>query len=225
MKHLWVACQHFLLVDYMSFEKRWEKGDNQPITRRVKDVFNPPGPIKPRLDLAKKRTEMQLKKLEQEAIKLNERDKSLFNKVVVSYQNHDSAHANIYARELAELRRMSKVTMSAKLALDQIVLRLEGASELGDVAYTLLPVINVMRDVRSGMAAVNPMIAKELGEIGNLLSGIVMDAGAVSNLSINFASANEDSKTIMEEAAMVAEKQMKDTFPELPNSDKQKSRV
>jgi division protein CdvB (Snf7/Vps24/ESCRT-III family) len=52
-----------------------------------------------------------------------------------------------------------------------------------------------------------------------------MDAGAVSNLSINFASANEDSKTIMEEAAMVAEKQMKDIFPELPNSDKQKARV
>jgi division protein CdvB (Snf7/Vps24/ESCRT-III family) len=209
----------------MSFEKRWEKGDGQPVARRIKEVLNPPGPIKPRLELAKKRTEMQLKKLEQESIKLNERDKSLFDKVVVSYQNHDSPHANIYARELAELRRMNKVTMSAKLALDQIVLRLEGASELGDVAYSLLPVINVMRDVRSGMASVNPQIAKELGDIGNLLSGIVMDAGVVSNLSINFASANEDSKTIMEEAAMVAEKQMKDTFPELPSADKQKSRI
>jgi division protein CdvB (Snf7/Vps24/ESCRT-III family) len=114
---------------------------------------------------------------------------------------------------------MSKITMSAKLALDQISLRIEGASELGDVTYTLLPVINVMRDVRSGMASVNPQIAKELGDIGNLLSGIVMDAGATANMSFNFASANEDSKATMEEAAMVAEKRMSDTFPELPKSD------
>jgi division protein CdvB (Snf7/Vps24/ESCRT-III family) len=211
-------------VHTLGFEKRWENGDNKPVSRVVKDALNPPGPLKPRLDLAEKRTNLQLQKLEQESKRFEDRDKVLFNKVVESYEKHDSAHANIYARELAELRRMSKITMSAKLALDQISLRIEGVSELGDVAYTLLPVINVMRDVRSGMASVNPQIAKELGDIGNLLSGIVMDAGATANMNINFASANEDSKTIMEEAAMVAEKHMSDTFPELPKSDDLKTK-
>ncbi len=147
-------------------------------------------------------------------------DKALFAKVVDAYQKHDTPHANIYAKELAELRRMQKTVLNAKLALDQIVMRIEAVSELGDLAYTLLPAINVMRDVMHGMAAVNPQIAKEMGDISNILSGIVMDAGATSGMSLNFGTANEDSAKIMEEAASVAESRMKDTFPELPGSGK-----
>jgi division protein CdvB (Snf7/Vps24/ESCRT-III family) len=151
---------------------------------------------------------------------MGERDKTLFNKVVDAYQKHDTPHANIYANELAELRRMERVTLNAKLALDQITMRIEAVSELGDLAYTLLPVIGVMREVMKGMASVNPQIAKEMGDISNILSGIVMDAGATSGMSINFESANEDARLIAEEAAMVAEKRMKDTFPELPGGSK-----
>jgi division protein CdvB (Snf7/Vps24/ESCRT-III family) len=55
-----------------------------------------------------------------------------------------------------------------------------------------------------------------MGDISNLLSGIVMDAGATSGMTLNFQSANEDSSKILEEAASVAESRMKDTFPELP---------
>jgi division protein CdvB (Snf7/Vps24/ESCRT-III family) len=66
------------------------------------------------------------------------------------------------------------------------------------------------------MAAISPQAEKELGEIGNLLSGIVVDAGAVTGMTINFESVNEDSAKILEEAQTIAESRMKDTFPELP---------
>ena len=182
--------------------------------------INPPGALTPRMEYAGKRVKAQVQRLEQESTRMGERDKSLFGKVVDAYQKHDTPHANIYANELAELRRMEKVTLNAKLALDQINMRLEAVSEMGDLAYTLLPVIGVMRDVMKGMASVNPQIAKEMGDISNLLSGIVMDAGATSGMSLNFESANEDARKIAEEAAMVAEKRMKDTFPELPGGSK-----
>ena len=204
----------------MSFGKQWERGDNQPLGKTVKDAINPPGALKPRMEYATKRVQGQLQKLEQESKRFEERDKSLFAKVVDSYQKHDTPHANIYANELAELRKMQKTTLNAKLALDQIAMRMEAISEMGDLAYTLLPVIGVMRDVMRGMASVNPQIAKEMGDISNILSGIVMDAGATSGMSINFQSANEDSAKILEEASAVAEKRMKDTFPELPGSGK-----
>jgi division protein CdvB (Snf7/Vps24/ESCRT-III family) len=68
------------------------------------------------------------------------------------------------------------------------------------------------------MSAISPQAEKELGEIGNLLSGIVVDAGAVSGSTINFESANEDSAKILYEAQTIAESRMKDTFPELPGS-------
>jgi division protein CdvB (Snf7/Vps24/ESCRT-III family) len=204
----------------MSFGKQWERGDKQPLGKTVKDAINPPGALKPRMEYATKRVKAQLQKLEQESERFSERDKSLFAKVVDSYQKHDTPHANIYANELAELRKMQKTTLNAKLALDQIAMRMEAISEMGDLAYTLLPVVGVMRDVMRGMASVNPQIAKEMGDISNILSGIVMDAGATSGMSINFQTANEDSAKILEEASAVAEKRMKDTFPELPGSGK-----
>jgi division protein CdvB (Snf7/Vps24/ESCRT-III family) len=209
------------VVSVMSgFGKQWEGGDKQPLGKSIRETINPPGALKPRMEFAAKRVKSQVQRLEQESTRMGERDKTLFNKVVDAYQKHDTPHANIYANELAELRRMERVTLNAKLALDQITMRIEAVSELGDLAYTLLPVIGVMREVMKGMASVNPQIAKEMGDISNILSGIVMDAGATSGMSINFESANEDARLIAEEAAMVAEKRMKDTFPELPGGSK-----
>ncbi len=200
----------------MSFGKQWDRGDSKPIGKALRETINPPGALKPRMDYAAKLVQQQVTKLDRESQRMAERDKALFAKVVDSYQKHDTPHANIYAGELAELRKMQKTILNAKLALDQIVMRIEAISEMGDLAYTLLPVIGVMRDVMTGMAAVNPQIAKEMGDISNLLSGIVMDAGATSGMTLNFQSANEDSSKILEEAASVAESRMKDTFPELP---------
>jgi division protein CdvB (Snf7/Vps24/ESCRT-III family) len=204
----------------MSFGKQWDRGDSKPLGKALRETINPPGALKPRMDYASKRVKAQVTQLDRESQRMAERDKSLFAKVVDAYQKHDTPHANIYAGELAELRRMQKIVLNAKLALDQIVMRIEAISEIGDLAYTLLPVIGVMRDVMVGMAAVNPQIAKEMGDISNILSGIVMDAGATSGLSLNFQTANEDSAKIMEEAASVAESRMKDTFPELPGAGK-----
>jgi division protein CdvB (Snf7/Vps24/ESCRT-III family) len=204
----------------MSFDKKWAGSDKQPLGKSIKEAISPPGALKPRMEYASKRIQAQIQKLDRESQRMAERDKSLFAKVVDSYQKHDTPHANIYAGELAELRKMQKTMLNAKLALDQIVMRIEAVSEMGDLAFTLLPVIGVMRDVMTGMASVNPQIAKEMGDISNLLSGIVMDAGATSGMTLNFGSANEDSAKIMEEAASVAESRMKDTFPELPKSGK-----
>jgi division protein CdvB (Snf7/Vps24/ESCRT-III family) len=172
------------------------------------------------MDYAAKRIRSQIQKLEQESIRQSERDKALFGKVVDAYQKHDTPHANIYANELAELRRMEKTTLNAKLALDQIFMRVEAVSDLGDVASTLLPVIGVMRDVMKGMSSVNPQIAGELADISNILSGIVIDASTTSGMTLNFESGNEDAVRIMDEAAAVAEKKMKNTFPQLPESSK-----
>ncbi len=66
------------------------------------------------------------------------------------------------------------------------------------------------------MSAVFPEAERELGQIGNLLSGIIVDAGQSTGLNINFESANEDAQKILSEAATVAEQKIKEKFPELP---------
>jgi division protein CdvB (Snf7/Vps24/ESCRT-III family) len=111
---------------------------------------------------------------------------------------------------------MEKMIMQARLALEQIVLRLRTVSELGDVVSTLGPAVSVLRAVKAGMANIFPEAERELGQIGNLLSGIIVEAGQSTGLSINFETANEDAQKILTEAAAVAEQKIKEKFPELP---------
>ncbi|MEM2281190.1 MAG: Snf7 family protein, partial [Candidatus Bathyarchaeia archaeon] len=199
------------------FSKRWdERRDEQPITERIKEAVRPPGPLKPRLDMAIRRIELQIQKLDQASERFSQRDKSIFARIVDAYTKHDMARANVFANELAEIRKMEKMIMQARLALEQIVLRLRTVSELGDVVSTLGPAVSVLRAVKTGMANIFPEAERELGLIGNLLSGIIVEAGQSTGLSINFEAANEDAQKILTEAAAVAEQRIKEKFPELP---------
>ena len=200
------------------FAKKWEtnKRDDQPFTNRVKEAIKPPGPLKPRLDFAVRRIELQTQKLDQATERFGQRDKTIFARIVDAYTKHDTSRANVFANELAEVRKMEKLIINARLALEQIVLRLRTVSELGDVVSTLGPAVGVLRSVRAGLVSVFPEAENELGEIGNMLSGIMMEAGSGSGMTLNFDSVNEDAGKILNEAATVAEQRIKDKFPELP---------
>jgi division protein CdvB (Snf7/Vps24/ESCRT-III family) len=199
------------------FAKKWGHGeDDTPFTTKIKEAVRPPGPLKPRLDYAVRGMKLQIQKLDKAADRFSERDKSIFARIVQSYSKHDMARANVFANELAEIRKMEKMIIHARLALEQIVLRLSTVSELGDVVSTLAPAVGVLRSVRNGMSKVFPEAERELGSIGNLLSGIIMDAGHNSGLNIDFNTATEDAQNILNEAATVAEQKVKDKFPELP---------
>jgi division protein CdvB (Snf7/Vps24/ESCRT-III family) len=199
------------------FAKKWEtKRDDQPFTNRVKEAVKPPGPLKPRLDFAVRRIELQTQKLDQATERFGQRDKTIFARIVEAYTKLDTSRANVFANELAEVRKMEKLIINARLALEQIVLRLRTVSELGDVVSTLGPAVGVLRSVRAGLVSVFPEAENELGEIGNMLSGIMMEAGSGSGMTLNFDSVNEDAGKILNEAATVAEQRIKDKFPELP---------
>jgi len=199
------------------FAKKWgEREEQTPIQARLKEAVRPPGPLKPRLDFAVRRIELQVQRLDNASERFTERDKSIFVRIVEAYSKHDMPRANVFANELAEVRKMEKMIMHARLALEQIVLRLKTVSELGDVVSTLAPAVGVLRTVRTGMASIFPEAERELGQIGNLLNGIIIDAGQSTGLTINFESANEDAQKILTEAATVAEQKIKEKFPDLP---------
>jgi division protein CdvB (Snf7/Vps24/ESCRT-III family) len=199
------------------FSKKWEtRREEQPFANRVKEAVKPPGPLKPRLDFAVRRIELQVQKLDQATDRFGQRDKTIFARIVDAYTKHDTSRANVFANELAEIRKMEKLIINARLALEQIVLRLRTVSELGDVVSTLGPAVGVLRSVKAGLVSVFPEAENELSDIGNMLSGIMMEAGTGSGMSINFDNVNEDAGKILTEAATVAEQRVKEKFPDLP---------
>jgi len=198
-----------------ALSKRWA-GKHEQSFSRLKEAALPQGALKPKLENAIRRIELQVQKLDQTGYRFGERDKSIFDRVVDAYEKHDTKRAQIYANELAEIRKMETMILHARLALEQIVLRLRTVTELGDVAVTLAPAIGVVQNIKRGMAAVSPQAEKELTSIGDLLSTIVWDAGSITGSTISFDTVNEDSQNILTEAAAVAEERMKTKFPELP---------
>jgi division protein CdvB (Snf7/Vps24/ESCRT-III family) len=199
------------------FSKKWVPSHAPGIGEKVKESISPAGPLKPRIDQAIRGIQIQVSKLENTTNKLKERDGTLFNKVVSSLQKHDMQHASIYSNELAEIRKMSKLVTSARIALEQIILRLSTAAELGDIVVTLAPAMAVIKSVKSGLMGVMPEAEQEIGDINNVLSSILVDAGQLGGLTLNFEAANEDAEHILAEASAVAEQNMKDKFPELPS--------
>ncbi|MGB9676384.1 MAG: hypothetical protein ACPL0C_04280, partial [Candidatus Bathyarchaeales archaeon] len=98
------------------FNRKWEsRKDEQPLTNRIKEAVRPPGPLKPRLDFAVRRIELQIQKLDQATERFSQRDKAIFARIVDAYTKHDTARANVFANELAEIRKMEKLIMNARL--------------------------------------------------------------------------------------------------------------
>jgi division protein CdvB (Snf7/Vps24/ESCRT-III family) len=73
-----------------------------------------------------------------------------------------------------------------------------------------------LRSVNVGLCGVLPEAENELGDIGNMLSGLMFDCGTSSGMSLNFNSVNEDAAKILNEAATVAEQKISANFPDLP---------
>src|SRR3989337_3452270 len=92
------------------FAKKWEsKREDEPFTNRIKDAVKPPGPLKPRLDFAVRRIELQVQKLDQATDRFGQRDKAIFARIVDAYTKHDTDRENVFANELAEVRKRERL--------------------------------------------------------------------------------------------------------------------
>jgi hypothetical protein len=127
-------------------------------------------------------------------------------------------------RELSEIRKMGKLVTQAKLAFEQIELRINTIRDMGDIAASLSPAVGIIRGIAPGLYNILPEAQSEIGEISGLLSGILVDAGQMSYGSINFETANGEAEKILAEAGAVAEQNMQDRFPDLPASIRNRDR-
>ncbi len=151
-------------------------------------------------------------------MKTQQHDKTLFDKCVQAQMNHDTARSTMYANEIAEIRKMAKITLRSELALEQVGLRLETIQEFGDVAATMGPIAGVVAAIKNQVQGVIPQVGYELGEISESLNSVVMEVGEATGQSYDFEASGVESQKILSEANSVAETRMREKFPELPST-------
>ena len=203
------------------FTDKWVKSHKPSIADSLREAFQPSVPLKPKLEQARRQLQAELQKMDSILARLKKKDEDIFRRSVTAMQEHETQLATALSNELAEVRKMSKLVSQAKLALEQIALRLTTVEDIGDVAVTLVPATHIIRSIRSGLANVMPEAESELGEINGMLNNILVEAGQLGELALNFEAANEEAEKILAEAAAVAERRMKESFPELPSSEAQ----
>jgi division protein CdvB (Snf7/Vps24/ESCRT-III family) len=209
----------------MSFNKRWVKPTtnqgvaNKLLENKFIDNIKSPVPLKPKIEDAQKKLQLQISKLDGISNKMHEKDQLIFKRIVYAMQNHDSQYAKVLSNELSQIRKMDKMVCSAKLAMEQIQLRLNTITELGDVVVTLSPAMSVIKGIQGGLSSMMPEADQSFGQISDLLSNIMNDSSQIPNTEISGTGMiSEDSMKILEEASMVVEQSMKDKFPDLPSS-------
>ena len=206
------------IIIRMPVDSRWIKPQGESVGHKLLEGIKPQAPLKPRIEEAQKKLHMQIARLDAISSRMQEKDKLIFKRVVLAMQSHDSSHAKVLSGELSQIRKMNKMVTSAKLALEQIQLRLNTMTELGDVVVTLSPAMSVIKGLQSGLSGMMPEADQSFGQISELLGNIMTDSGQIPNSEIaNFNTINEDTSQIMEEASAVVEMNMKNKFPDLPS--------
>lgn len=199
------------------FDKNWSNQSRAGASDKLKESLRPQGPLKPRLETAVNKLQLQTSKLDTMITKLNERDASLFRRVVDSMQRHDADSAKVLSNELAEVRKISRTLGQAKMALEQVSLRLSTIHEMGDAMVALGPAISSIKSLKPSLGRFVPGADSEINNMQSLLSGIMMESLQGSNAGIEFnTSGGGDIDQIMMEASAVAEQRVNDKFPSIP---------
>jgi len=198
----------------------WNRSKNGGnLSQKVLDKVKPDAPLKNKIDLAQNKLNLQITKLDSIHSKLQKKHDVVFAKIVEAQKTNNSAYAKAYAIELQEIRKMNNMVGGAKLAMEQIQLRLNTVSELGDVVVTLSPCMSVIKGLSSSLGGLMPEANASMQDLSKML-GDVLSGSAVGGqdlVSVGETS-NAETMAILEEAHSVIEGQTKDSLPDLPDS-------
>jgi len=205
------------------FQDKWTKQPRSGISERISDAIQPKGPLKPRVQAAIKKLSLQISKLDNMLTKLEERDKKIFQRIVVATQQHDTQTSKVLSNELAEIRKVSKILGNARIALERIELRLTTTNDLGDTVMTIMPTMGLMRNLKSSLGKIMPGAEQEIGQMADMLGGFMTESFSGDGAFGIDNSTTMESEKILQEAAAVAENSTGDLFPSVPSSTKSSS--
>ena len=200
-----------------NFDKTWARQETQSVTGKIRDAVQPQGALKPRIQTAVNKLQVQISKMDSMLGKLHERDAQLFKRIVTAMQQHDTSTSKVLSNELAEIRKVTKMLGNARMSLEQVQLRLTTIHDLGDAMVAIGPAMSTMKGLKSSLGRFMPEADSELNAMTQTLNGLMMDSLAGDSFSLDTDSSNEETDKILQEATAVAEQQIGEKFPSVPS--------
>ena len=204
----------------VSFTDKWNAlKNNEKLTQAFMGKVKPDAPLKNRLDAAQKKLQLQISKLSEIDTKLQQKNDAIFEKIVSAKKSNDEDYARIYANELSEIRKHKQMVGNAKLSMEQIQIRLNTVSELGDVVVTLSPCMSLIKGLSASLGGMMPTMSDSMQDLSTMLGDIVTGSSITHDGSIGqIDTTNSDALSILEEAQSIVEGNTKQAMPEPPST-------
>ena len=201
-----------------NFDKTWASRETKGVTDRIRDAVKPQGALKPRIQTAVNKLQVQVSKMDVMLTKLRERDQQLFNRIVAAMQQHDATQSRVLSNELAEIRKVTKMLGNARMSLEQVQLRLTTIHDLGDAMVAIGPAVATMKGMKSSLGRFMPEADSELSSMTQTLNGLMVDSLSGDSFNVEPDVSSEETEKILQEASAVAEQQVGDKFPSVPTA-------
>ena len=204
----------------VSFSDKWHAlKNNEKLSQAFMGRVKPDAPLKNRLDTAQKKLQLQITKLAEIDTKLQQKNNAIFEKIVNSKKANNETYAKVYANELAEIRKHQKMISNAKLSMEQIQIRLNTVSELGDVVVTLSPCMSLIKGLSTSLGGMMPTVSDSMQDLSNMLGDIVTGSSITHDGSLGqMDTMNSDATAILEEAQSIVSENTRQSMPDPPSA-------
>ena len=197
--------------------KNWNGVKNSiNLSQKFLNKIKPETALKNRISDAEKKLEYQISRLDQVHNKLKQNHDHLFKKIVEAKLIHNESRARTYAIELQEIKKIKNKIAGAKLAMEQIKLRLGTVSELGDIVVTLSPCMSLIKGLAPSISGLFPQINTTMQDLPNMFEDILAGSSLSAESMMQPYEGSADTEAILNEAQHALEGKTRTSIPEAP---------
>ena len=205
--------------------KNWrEVKNNLNLSQKFLGKIKPQTALKNKINDAEKKMECQILRLEQVHNKLKQNHDHIFKKIVDAKLIRNESTARTLAIELQEIRKVKNKIAGAKLAMEQIKIRLGTVSELGDIVIALSPCMSLIKGLAPSISSLMPQINASMQDLPNMFEDLLSNSSLSLDSMTTPYQGNSDTEEILQEAHNVLEGRTRNTMPEPPTTSIEKKK-
>lgn len=159
---------------------------------------------------------IQIEKLNRVYRNLKNKREQLFSMCVDAELRGNREESIMYAEEIVQVRRLAELIQKSLILLEALKVRLETIEIVGSIPPILVPLKDIIQDVRenfpTNLTYINLEVNKMLEDLSVLIPS---ESIPVPSSSIE---ASKEAKRILESASRLASEKIKEDFPEVPPS-------
>ena len=200
------------------FGQDWQRQSTSGVSERFQGLMKKEQPLKPRVENTIKGLNKPISKLDNTSKLLSEKEQKLFSRIVQAKQNGDIYAAKALANELVQIKKTRSMIGNMKLSVERTQLRLTTVTAVGDAIVSMRPAVSAMKAVVPTMNNVMSQASGEIESMGNMLGDMMPSTIGGDYSFVDSGASGQETDSILQEAAAVAETQIGDKFPSVPTN-------